>query len=107
MLPGFAAPNLGTCPPFVVPSRNSEIRRPERTYRPGGPIFLFEETKMSAVAIERANVQVAEGMTSDVAWCECNENIDMKVLSVDEANSSVEAQRASGLRVRNHAAGGT
>lgn len=59
---------------------------------------------MNAAVMKESAVRVLPGMASEAEWVQCTDDISMKVLSVDEANHSVEFlfKIAPGYRSERH-----
>lgn len=59
---------------------------------------------MNAAVMKESGVVVGKGMASEQEWVSCTDDVSMKVLSVDEANHSVEFlfRIAAGYRSDRH-----
>lgn len=59
---------------------------------------------MNAAVMKESGVRVVKGMASESPWTKCTDEIQMKVLSVDEPNHSVEFlfKIAAGYRSERH-----
>ena len=59
---------------------------------------------MNAAVMKEMGTKIPEGMASQREWIQCDENFQMKVLSVDEQNNSVEVlvKIAAGYKSEKH-----